>query len=277
MSIVQFPVGIPATVGNNPQLKMALFSDSVEAVTTPGYLNQSNELSASPLSDTDIIMALCNYNAQTTQGDFAIYTVRIASANGLITLTAWANEGNVELPVVVGHLAEFVDLEGRIGNSVLKAADVPTVSNALVVDRVMLASAVSPPQIEASSLLITDLINRNVQNSFNVNGALLFTSAIYTAPGGSVITSSQSGIISTDSLTTASGASYTVTITPFTTLNTNAVVMFQLLQRGTNTAGNNILFTYDVSGFGAPIVATIVNANSGALNGTLAFSYFIIR
>ena len=124
---------------------------------------------------------------------------------------------------------------------------------------------------------MTALINRNVQNSFNVSGGLLFNSAVYTAPGGVVSTSTQSGIITTDALTTASGSSYVVTISPFTTLTVNSIVMFQLLQAGTNTAGNNILFTYSVSGFASPIVLNIVNANAASLNGTIVFAYFVIR
>ncbi|HWY98073.1 MAG TPA: hypothetical protein VNY36_03205, partial [Bacteroidia bacterium] len=75
---------------------------------------------------------------------------------------------------------------------------------------------------------------------------------------------------------TASGSFYTVTITPPFILPVASVVLFQLRHDGSNTAGNNISFSYAISNLGQPIVVELLNLNSGALNGTINFGYFIV-
>ena len=115
--IYQFPVPIPVTNGNYPQFKFAVFGDNLTTVTTAGYLNSSNIESAFPLSNADVIMALYSFNQQTMTGSFGIFTVNIAAATGLITLTAWGNPGDVVLPTTANVLAHFTNTTGTLSSA----------------------------------------------------------------------------------------------------------------------------------------------------------------
>lgn len=115
--IYQFPVPIPVTNGNYPQFKFAVFGDNLTTVTTAGYLNSSNIESAFPLSNADVIMALYSFNQQTLTGSFGIFTVNIAAATGLITLTAWGNPGDVVLPTTANVLAHFTNATGTLSSA----------------------------------------------------------------------------------------------------------------------------------------------------------------
>ena len=274
VQIYQLPTQLAGTVDVFPNFKYMVTGNSLNDVTSAGFLNQV-DLQSNPVSVTDILQILYDFNPTTQLGSYNAFSVTIV--NGVITLSAEISAGNVILPVVAGNLAEFDDTSGVISDSGISAANVPVLSPLPVVVGDIPIFSSTGGSLTDSGILLTALINRNVQNSFNVSGGLLFNSAVYTAPGGVVSTSTQSGIITTDALTTASGSSYVVTISPFTTLTVNSIVMFQLLQAGTNTAGNNILFTYSVSGFASPIVLNIVNANAASLNGTIVFAYFVIR
>lgn len=92
--IYQYPTPVPMTVGDFPQLKFALFGDSLATVTTAGYLNSTNLAAAAPIGNQDIIFALYNYNQQTTVGTFAILTASVSGATGQITLAQWGGNTN---------------------------------------------------------------------------------------------------------------------------------------------------------------------------------------
>jgi hypothetical protein len=117
MGILQSPVPIPVTNGNFPQFKFAVFSDNLTAVTTAGYLTNSNIASGFPLSNADVVMALYSYNQQTQSGTFGIFTVNIAPATGQITLTTWGNPGDAILPTTANYLAHFVNTTGTISSA----------------------------------------------------------------------------------------------------------------------------------------------------------------
>lgn len=114
--IYQLPTPIPATSGNFPNLKFMVVGDSLATVTTAGYLSSSN-LEGSTLSNNDVIMALYSYNQQSSTGSFGIFTVSIATATGQITLTSWANPGEVVLPTTANYIAHFTNTTGTISSA----------------------------------------------------------------------------------------------------------------------------------------------------------------
>lgn len=272
--IYQLPQQLTGTAGVNPNFKYMVSGDDLVSITTAGYLNQI-DLQSNPIAVTDILQILYDFNLQTQVGTYNAFSVEIN--NGIITLSPVISEGNVILPVVSGNLPKFSGTLGVIGDSGILATRVAQLQSLPVVSGDVAVFSSTSGQLSDPGVLFSALINRNVYNSFNVNAGLFFDTRAYNAPGGAVSTLSQCGVITTDSLTTASGASYTVTMTPNVTFTSNSVIVFQLRSNGTNTAGNNILFSYNVVAFGNPAVITILNANSGALNGTVVFSYFVVR
>lgn len=116
-SIYQFPTPIPMTNGSFPQLKFALFGDDLPTVTTAGYLNTSLIQANVPLSNGDVILALYSFNQQTQSGSFAILAVSIATATGVVTLTAWGNPGDVVLPTVANRIAHFTNTSGTLSSA----------------------------------------------------------------------------------------------------------------------------------------------------------------
>lgn len=92
MGVIQYPVQLTGTVGFNPNLRYMITSDNLATITAPGYLNNTNKIDATPLSNTDVVLAIYSYNPQTTMGTFGIFTVSLNSSNG-ITLTQWTDAG----------------------------------------------------------------------------------------------------------------------------------------------------------------------------------------
>jgi hypothetical protein len=117
MGILQFPTPVPMTNGNYPQIKFAVFTDSLSTVTTAGYLNSSSIEAGMPLSNGDVIMALYAFSQQTFSGTFGIFTVNIATSTGQITLTSWSNPGDAVLPTTANYLAHFTNATGTISSA----------------------------------------------------------------------------------------------------------------------------------------------------------------
>lgn len=90
MSIIQMPMQVTGTPGINPNFKYMTSTDSLATITTAGYLNQPS-LEVTPLSNSDVVHCLYNYNVNTNSGTYGIFTVSIAQASGTITLTKWVN------------------------------------------------------------------------------------------------------------------------------------------------------------------------------------------
>jgi hypothetical protein len=112
-NIYQPPLPIPATSGTLPNLKFMIVGDNLAAVTTAGYLT-SQALEGYTLSNNDILLMLYSYNQQTGAGSFGIFTVSIAGATGVITLTSWSNPGEVVLPTIANHIATYTNTTGTL-------------------------------------------------------------------------------------------------------------------------------------------------------------------
>jgi len=116
--VYQLPTSVPGTVEVFPNQKYAIFGDSLATVTTAGYLNEAS-LDTFPVSASDIISAFYDYDKNTGAGSYGLFTVAISNL-GVITLSSWANPGEVILPVSIGDFAVFADTEGTL-KSVTKA------------------------------------------------------------------------------------------------------------------------------------------------------------
>jgi hypothetical protein len=114
MGILQLPVILPSQVGILPQIKRMVTTDSLATITTAGYLNNV-DLQSNPIASSDVLDVLYSYNLQANSGTFGIFTVSIS--NGVITLSQWANPGDVLLPVVSGDFAVFNGTTGQIKDS----------------------------------------------------------------------------------------------------------------------------------------------------------------
>lgn len=109
-------------------------------------------------------------------------------------------------------------------------------------------------------------------NQMAPGGELLLDKGTGTSTGGAVTINKQAGVITTPSLTTASGAAYVITLTDSEITSTN--VMLCQIMGGTNTTPGITIIA--VPGTGS---ATITLENSGvaaaALNGTVIVGYAI--
>lgn len=112
-TIYQLPTASPSSVGTLPNFKFMVCGNTLIEITTAGYLNQI-DLQSNPVSSTDILQILYNYNPQTSTGDYGAFTVSLD--NGIITLHAAVDPGLIILPVTDGHFANFIGTLGAIGD-----------------------------------------------------------------------------------------------------------------------------------------------------------------
>ena len=114
MSIISIYTDTAGQVGVNPRTIRIVATDSLAAVTTAGYLNPS-VLEGYVIYGTDVINMIYLFNAATNSGTYGVFTPSIS--NGVITLTNWANPGDVLLPVVSNDFANFNGTSGQIKDS----------------------------------------------------------------------------------------------------------------------------------------------------------------
>jgi|SRR6478736_6329099 len=120
MGIVQAPSVLPGQVGVLGAMKYMTTTASLATLTAAGYLN-AIDLAVNPIFASDVLGVTYLYDPNTNHGTFGIFTVSIS--NGVITLTQWANPGDVLLPVVSGDFANFNGTTGQIKDSGFSPTD----------------------------------------------------------------------------------------------------------------------------------------------------------
>jgi hypothetical protein len=110
-TIFQLPTPLAGTVGILPVQKYMVVGDNLSTITTAGYLNAVN-LESYPIVATDIINALYSFNPNTATGTFEQFSVSIS--NGVITLVALSNAGEVTLPTIANHIATYTNTSGHL-------------------------------------------------------------------------------------------------------------------------------------------------------------------
>jgi hypothetical protein len=236
-TIYQLPIQQPAMVGVNPNLKFAVFGDNLATITAAGYLNSVN-LESNPIASTDVLQVLYSFNNVTKVGTYGVFTVSISNS-GVITLVAWANPGNVLLPVVSGNIASF---NGTTG------------------------------QIQDSGIAASNLMKLNTANQLSAAGSITANKVNGTEAANAVTASGMAGVITTSALTTAGGASYVITWTNTLITATSSVLI--TLAGGTNTTENITLKV--VPGAGTATLTIYNNTAATALNGTILLAYLVI-
>lgn len=111
MGIVSIFTDVPGQIGENPRRVKLITTDSLATITTAGYLNNAS-LQGYTILPTDILDVWYLYVSASSPGTFGMFTPDIS--NGVITLNAWENPGNVLLPVVDGDFANFNGTSGQI-------------------------------------------------------------------------------------------------------------------------------------------------------------------
>jgi hypothetical protein len=170
MGVIQFPTPIPATNGNFPNLKSALFSDNLATVTTAGYLTTSSLDAGMPLSNADVIMALYSYSQNTNSGTFGIFTVSISTSTGQVTLSSWANPGDAVLPTIANYIAHFTNTTGTISSGAANIINAGNIQAGLSGTAGTLASF--PATASKGSLIVAGVANTGNTNTTVSNVAM---------------------------------------------------------------------------------------------------------
>ena len=107
-----------------------------------------------------------------------------------------------------------------------------------------------------------------------VGGTINADSGTATATAGAATLSKMAGVVTSEALTTAAGADYTLTLT--NTVVAAADLVFVSVQSGTNTtAGLNV---HEVTPASGSVVIKIRNAHaSAALDGTIKISFLVVK
>jgi hypothetical protein len=111
MTTISITTDFPGQVNVMPQNPRIVCTDSLEAVTTSGYLDNIS-MQGHTINPTDVIEIIYNYSTINKTGTFGFFIPTITE--GIITLSQWFNSGNVVLPVSAGDIALFYNTEGQI-------------------------------------------------------------------------------------------------------------------------------------------------------------------
>ena len=167
MSIVQLPTILPSQVGILPQVKRMVSTDTASTITASGYLNNI-DLQSNPISSSDILEVLYNYNVNTNQG-ITGYFFPIISSSGTIQLqrlfsnilwvdvtcsaSALASAGKVNVVLGTAQQQFYVrniivnyssaGLSGGGGDRLLKLTDGTTVYNNAGITAALLGTPVN--------------------------------------------------------------------------------------------------------------------------------------
>lgn len=111
MPILSITTDTAGQIGVNPRTIKIVTTDSFSVITTAGYLNTTNSQGylIEPTDTLDIIYSFVQTTNTGTYGKFLP-----SFSNGVITLEAYVDAGNVTLPVVSGHFANFDGTTGLI-------------------------------------------------------------------------------------------------------------------------------------------------------------------
>jgi hypothetical protein len=232
------PEDAAGQVGIKPRKVAIISTDTLAVVTAPGYLNGTANTNLT-IQPTDEIHMIYGYNASTGVGTFAIFIPTIALGTGLITLSLWANPGDIILPVVSGDVPIFNGTSG---------------------------------QLQDSGILGTNLVLKNAVNTMAAGSSIVLAKVNGTEAANAVTASGVAGVITTSSLTTAGAGNYAITWT--NTFITTTSVIGLTIQGGTNTT-QNINFKV-IPGAGTATL-TIYNLTAAtALNGTIFIGYSVL-
>lgn len=144
--------------------------------------------------------------------------------------------------------------------------------------RVLLDGVSGTTYVEYDGTSVNVVVGGTTVQTWNTSGASAFnadsgtTTASGTSGTSTATLSKMAGIITTDAITTASGASHVMTVT--NTLVASGDLVIGWLVGGTNTRVGVQLECLAGSG---SFTATIKNANASAINGTVIFGFLVLK
>jgi hypothetical protein len=169
-------------------------------------------------------------------------------------------------------------------NSVLKVESLIVNGNTITGTEIGYLDGLTPGTVAASKGLVVDA-NKDLSElrnlgmagtlTFGAGGALNADSGTASATAGAATLAKMAGKITSEALTTAQDATYTLTLTNSTIAATDMV--FVSLANGTNTQGTPVVGR--VTPGSGSVVITVVNkhATAEALNGTLVISFLVVK
>lgn len=213
MGIKQITTDVAGQIDVNPRYVRIITTDNLATVTTAGYLNPIS-LEGFVILPTDIVDMWYGYVSNANTGTLGRFTPNIA--NGIITLNAWENPGNVLLPVVdndfavfngttgqikdagyspsdatktkvvmagsavvVGNMAKFVDTAGTVDDT---AGAVTNLGNILAGASGTAGTFISFPSTAANGSLILAAVNAGGAFNTTISNTTMGQSTIYTIP-----------------------------------------------------------------------------------------------
>lgn len=180
MSILNITFPPTGMVGVNPNMIYIDTDDSMATVLTAGYLNSARQLYGNVFNNKQMA------EVYTTDGT-AILEVVVTTAN--VSLQAQINPGNVRLPVIDGHFANFDGTTGLIGDDGFLPTDatktrVVMQSGASVIGNLpiynditgtIVDSGLTPGSILTNANVSVDSTSMVVDTSYTINNANLAT------------------------------------------------------------------------------------------------------
>ncbi len=141
MGIISLNTNTTGLVGDqvNPRRITMVTTDSLATITTAGYLNSAASEGFIFLP-TDVLEALYDFNTSTQAGTLGFF--QLSFSGRTITLNAWENPGNVLLPVVDGHFANFNGTSGQIKDDGFLPSDA-TKTNVVMASAAVIANHIA--------------------------------------------------------------------------------------------------------------------------------------
>lgn len=298
MSIVSITTDVAGQILVNPRRVKIVSTDSLATVTTAGYLNSAN-LMGYNLYPTDIIDMIYLYVASTNSGTYGVFTVSISGTTGAVTLSQWANPGDVLLPVVSGDFATFNGTTGQIkdagylpsnaAKTVVVMAGSAVVANHIALfqdttgtvdDTAAVAinngpiqaglsgtagTLISFPATAANGSLILAAVNAGAAFNTTISNGTMAQSTVYTmgdigaSTGGLVVATSAIRMKSVAAAAAAGGAAAQSFTDAFCTSGSNVVGNW-------NTQANAASVLKIVPGNGSFVVTSSADAGVGTFN-----------
>lgn len=231
------------------------------------YTNTSGSLSedANPAINNGVIQS----GSSGTAGGFIAYPS--TASKGYFEVLATANTGNTNVTLTNdahGQTTAYSlpDCGNAVGQVLNAATATPFTTGHLI------SASGTAGVTTDSGILATNVVSKAAANTFAAGGSIILNKVNGTESGNAVTASGVAGLLTTSSLSTAAGGSYSITWTN-TAITSTSVVLLQL-SGGTNTTESVVLKVTPGSG-----TATLVIYNVGptnALNGTILISYLVM-
>jgi hypothetical protein len=240
MSILNVQPNFPGQAGVEPTFIFIQTDDTIETVTTVGYLNNLSSRFNIPLSTSEmaVVSTQTSSTALPTAGVFSI-----TYSNGNWSLTAPGEPGEVILPTIASHIATYVNTTGTLSEDPTTAISGGNIQAGLSGTAGYLASFPATASTGSLKLAATSSSGNTVTEITNASQAAART---YTIPDGG---QSASNFLLSDSSGTQ-------------TINTGSLAL--AVGNFTVTEGNIIATAGNITAIAGNITATAGNVTAGS-------------